>query len=70
VRQFTDTEMTFKIAEKIIRSQVRLKMSCKADVELNKKLPEFEKQFMAAVKAGRQEEFVLAAVSEVLDEIA
>jgi len=70
VKQLTESELRYAAAIKTIRSQVRLKMSLIADRELNSKLPAFEKQWNAAIKAGREEEFILAAVSEVINEVA
>ncbi len=70
MKQLTESELRFAAAVKVIRSQVRLKMSIAADRELNYKLPEFEKRWNAAIKAGQEEEFVLSAVTEVIDEIS
>lgn len=70
MKQLTDTELAWAALVKAVRSQVRLKHSLAADRELNTLIPEIEKDFMAAVKAGTAREFVLTAVSEVTDAVA
>jgi hypothetical protein len=56
-KQLTDSELLYQNLVKAVRSNVRLKHSIRADRELNYRIPDLEKKFMAALKAGRAEDF-------------
>lgn len=68
-KQLTETEMLWANFVKAVRSEVRLKHSIRADNELNVKVPLLETRFMAAVKAGREVDFVLNELTELSAEV-
>jgi hypothetical protein len=57
-KELTESELLYANLVKARRSQVRLKYSIRADRELNTVIPKLEKDFMKALKAGREEEFI------------
>lgn len=69
MKQLTETEMLWANFVKSVRANVRLKYSLRADRELNQVLPELEKRFMAAVKAGKEQELVVDEAANVVLEL-
>lgn len=68
MRRKSDVEMKRKAIEKIIRTNIRLKHSLKADMELNEKLTDVLEAFDERVLKGQMPKLELA-VSDLLKEL-
>jgi type II secretory pathway component PulJ len=69
-KQLTESELLYQNLVKAVRSSKRLKYSILADRELNEVIPQLEKDFMAALKAGREEEFAIESALAAAQDVA